>query len=40
MAEDQLYDVLALADREEADEVTDQIGAEPLGFHWTGPLPL
>jgi hypothetical protein len=40
MAADQVYDVLALAEREEADEVAEAIWADPLGFHWGVPLPI
>ena len=34
VGQDQAWDVLALAEREEADEMTDLIGADPLSFHW------
>ena len=40
VGQDQAWDVLALAEREEADEVTDQIDADPLNFKWVLPIPL
>jgi len=38
VGKDQTWDVLALADREEADEVTDLTGADPLNFKWGAAL--
>lgn len=35
---DNTQDVLALADREEADEVTNFADADPLSFRWDSPL--
>ena len=31
-------DVLALAEREEADEIVDFVNADPLSFKWDSPL--
>ena len=39
MVHDQSLDVLALAELEEADEVRDDVSADPLSFHWALPLP-
>lgn len=39
VALDQTLDVLALAGLEEADEVRDEVGADPLSFHWALPVP-
>jgi len=38
VGQDQAWDILALAEREEADEVTDWIDADPLNFKWGVPL--
>ena len=37
MDEDEKRDVLALAEREEADEVLDE-EADPLSFRWNAPV--
>jgi hypothetical protein len=36
----ELSDILALAEREEADEVSDIVNADPLNFRWGSPIPL
>jgi hypothetical protein len=38
MGHDKIRDILALAELEEADEVTGLNDADPLGFRWAVPL--
>ncbi len=38
MGQDDVRDILALAEQEEADQTTSQVDADPLGFRWAVPL--
>ena len=38
MGQDEVKDILALADIEEADEVTGVLIPDPLGYKWGVPL--
>jgi hypothetical protein len=40
VTQDQTWDVLALAKREEAAERTDSVEADPLGFRWNVPFAV
>jgi hypothetical protein len=38
MAQEEIRDILALAELEEADAPHDRIDADPLGFKWVAPF--
>jgi hypothetical protein len=38
MGQAEVRDLLALAEREEADQVSDMFEADPLSFKWAVPL--
>jgi hypothetical protein len=40
MGQPEVRDILALAEREEADQVHGAIEADPLNFKWAVPFPF
>jgi hypothetical protein len=40
MGQPEVRDLLALAEREESDQVQGAIEADPLNFRWSVPLPF